>query len=254
MSCDGADYFAIAPTCPIPNEMSAVRGCDDAACGDYCLADGVLPDGSKKYIINNCISGGQNRSVFIRLCTGQTPAPTTEVENWVQERHRVFDCVETNLNITSPTFKTVATSSAIEDAIIECMAACQRSEICKFWTLDIKEQICALKLNKTGTAISESSFSGDGKCTEIQIQQEFWSSSHQVELTVDWGCSEKFTIEILEGDHEDEGEYMNVQVNGVYKHSCHPRNISHAILGEDPSWISCGVFDTPSSDTFAVRI
>jgi hypothetical protein len=87
MSCDGADYFAIAPTCPIPNKMSAVRGCNDAACGEYCLADGVLPDGNKNYIINNCISGGQNQSVFIRLCTGQ---PTTEAEIWVQERHRVF--------------------------------------------------------------------------------------------------------------------------------------------------------------------
>jgi hypothetical protein len=33
MLTDGADNFAS----PIPNEMSAVRGCEDAACGDYCV-------------------------------------------------------------------------------------------------------------------------------------------------------------------------------------------------------------------------
>jgi hypothetical protein len=60
MLTDGADYFAIAPTCPIPNEMSAVRGCDDAACGDYCVRKNTYLD----FSVSRCKSNQPRKGIF----------------------------------------------------------------------------------------------------------------------------------------------------------------------------------------------
>jgi hypothetical protein len=129
MNC--SRYFAIAPSCPTSKEMDILDECNDVSCGEYCIANGTLPDGNSDYDIDNCESGGRNLSVYIHLCSGTTPSPTiatTEVETWHHERHGVFECVESHINITSPTVFTISTSADIEEATVQCLGACQSSE------------------------------------------------------------------------------------------------------------------------------
>jgi len=43
MNC--TDY-AVAPNCPNPNELNDVRDCCEVSCGEFCVSNGLLPDGN----------------------------------------------------------------------------------------------------------------------------------------------------------------------------------------------------------------
>jgi hypothetical protein len=92
-----------------------------------CLG-GALPDGNSEPATNCVTAAGQDRSVYLRLCSGKTPAPSTAAQYWHDQRHEVFDCVEVHSNITAPTTSAIKTSALADKATIECMAACQSAD------------------------------------------------------------------------------------------------------------------------------
>jgi hypothetical protein len=125
------NYFAVAPSCPVPSDMITLQDCNDVSCGEYCVANGTLPDGNSNTTVDNCVAGGRNVSVYIHLCGGTTPAPTSEPA-WHETRHAVFGCIEVGVNITSSTFSSFETNSGSDAASLECLAKCQSTAACEF--------------------------------------------------------------------------------------------------------------------------
>jgi hypothetical protein len=147
------------------------------------------------------------------------------LEVWHRERHEVFDCVQSGVNITSPTFFSVATSSDIEEATVECLGACQSSEKCNYWTLDLARQVCELKETKSGTATAanETTFSGESKCDLGRVEEfscvpDFCSPS----ITLNSWCGHQVEIQILESDFGSAHEYIIIFVNDGYVAKCDP--------------------------------
>jgi hypothetical protein len=127
MNCHPSDYYAVAPSCPTASKMNMLKECNEVACGEYCFANGSIPDGRSNYTIDNCMAGGDAFSVYVHLCGGMPPAPTP----WHETRHEVFDCVE-ETNITSASFFSFNTSADIDEATVECLAACQSRDRCNY--------------------------------------------------------------------------------------------------------------------------
>jgi hypothetical protein len=155
------------------------------------------------------VNGGRNVIVYIYLCSGTTPSPTiainyTAVETWHHERHGVFECVESHINITSPTVFSIATSADIDEATVQCLGACQSSNICEYWTLDLTKQLCHLKkTNDSKVATNDSVISGERLCaSDFRDFYDFWCDQHgcDLEINITSHCGEEFKLEILEGD------------------------------------------------------
>jgi hypothetical protein len=227
--------------------LEVLLECSDVHCGEFCIANRTLPDGNSDYIINNCMIAGQNYSIYVRLCSGDTPAPTTIAEAWHDSRHEVFDCVEEHINITSPTIATIDTSEDIDEATIQCLAACQASDVCNYWTVDIRNHTCALKLNNTGKVESEYTFSGERSCAVATVE-EFgcFFINCDVELNISSTCGDQFTFEMLVGDYNDAIEYVDVYINGIISSRCAMKGFYD---GDDPSWVTCGIYDIPRGET-----
>merc|ERR1719233_2486424 len=112
------------------------------------------------------------------------------------------ECFEDNTNITTPTIKSIATSSVADDAIVECIAACQASSLCEYWTLDLQEQKCELKESNYENVHSWNSISGEkfcnveANCTSTETT-DFWCDWDYcdpiVTITGDF-CSDRFTL------------------------------------------------------------
>ena len=108
----------------------------------------------------------QNFSIYTHLCSSDIdkpePANETELESWHNERHEMVECVESNVNITTPTFMSIATSADIEEATVERLGAFQASDMCEWWTLDLTKRLCLLKeSNESKIATNESVISGE---------------------------------------------------------------------------------------------
>jgi hypothetical protein len=185
-----ADLFASATICPTASEIKEIKECSDVACGGYCSATRKLPDGSSNYVIENCLVGGNKYNVYLRLCNGfdsptlsptlsptsptkaPTPSPTTLLPSRTPtaptarptDQWRLSGCIERETDIKTPTIKNISTSSAIDDATVECMAACQGLDICGYWTLDVQNQICELKETNLEKHPSLTSISGAKFC------------------------------------------------------------------------------------------
>ena len=93
--------------------------------------------------------------------------------SWHERGHEVFGCVE-EYNITSPSFSSFATSDDIDEATVECLAACQSTDECNYWTLDRTANTCELKVNNTGKVATVAAISGEKLCDlEVEVQDEF---------------------------------------------------------------------------------
>jgi hypothetical protein len=198
----------------------------------------------------------KNFSVFIYLCSGTTPAPSTvtnytEVEAWHHERHEVFECVESHMNITSPTFLSVSTSADIEEATVQCLGACQSSDLCEYWTLDLVQRLCHLKeTNGSYVATNESVISGEKFC-DFGSVEDAWCEKPgcHLAMTINSHCGDEFKLEILGGDFNADYERLRFYINGdgapaIY---CDPGS---RYIGFDPSWHTCGIFPIPPGDSF----
>jgi hypothetical protein len=150
------------------------------------------------------------------------------------EKWHLLDCIEQNTKITSPTIQNISTSSGIKDATVECMAACQSSNVCKYWTLDVQNQLCQLKetnVNKSSsvTAVSGEKFCGFGfrdgvTCTTKSRVFKCYGAAcvASISITNEKFCATRFSVQILEGDYSGVDEYVEVYINGAYMRKCDP--------------------------------
>ena len=141
-SSDMVDLYEAAHLCPNATEMEQLVECTEVACGGHCLANSTLPDGNTNYNISNCMAGEKTYNIFIRICNGiptmiptrsptsPTVSPSTSPTLAPTAHAVLFDCLESDFNITAPTIKNITTSVAVEDATVECMAAYQVYELC----------------------------------------------------------------------------------------------------------------------------
>ena len=79
-------------------------------------------------------------------------------------KESVFGWIEGDMNITTQTIQTISTSALLDDATVECVAACQVSDICEYWTLDVQNRMCNLKESNSDTVLSETAISGAKLC------------------------------------------------------------------------------------------
>jgi hypothetical protein len=147
----------------------------------------------------------------------------------------------------------MATSTDVHDATLECLAACQASIKCKFWTVDVPRRICELKESNKGEVPSNSTISGAKICDSFQLREDFWCDKEYcdpyVEITST--CGDYFSVQILEGDFGSGNEYANVYINDRYISRCDPADW---YKGYRPSWFSCGSFSIPDGDSFKVQL
>ena len=162
------------------------------------------------------------------------------------------------MNNTSPTIKSIIASSAVDDATVECMASCQASDVCEYWTLDVQNQICQLKELKSEMVPSESAVSGGKLCrfggTCATNQTMLWCKGRNCNLgkTIKGDfCSDKITLEMLSGDYNAWNEFVSVYINGVFVEKCKP---TYYYQGNSPQWYKCGVYTIPSGRSFIVSI
>ena len=139
---------------------------------------------------------------------------------------------------------------------MECLAACQRSDYCEHWTLDVGNWKCDLKQSNTETVQSESAISGHKLCSGYCIEEDFKCDTvgcdPEVIITVAESCSDEFTIEVLEGDFGDHFlEKIAVWINGFMQGYCDPGS---SYSGNSPQWYSCGNYSIPDTDTLTVRL
>jgi hypothetical protein len=109
--------------------MDRVKNCYHAECGEYCVANGSLPYGNYYSVDDNCVAGGKNIGVYIHLCSEDKNNIKIDIFTEVKE---LLHCAESYTNITSPSFYSFGTSADVSEASIECLAACQRSDICNY--------------------------------------------------------------------------------------------------------------------------
>jgi hypothetical protein len=148
------------------------------------------------------------------------------------EQWRLSDCIERDIQITSPTIKNISTSSAIDDATVECMAACQTLDSCEYWTVDVQHQICQLKETKVSkyrslTAISGQKFCGFEYGVCKPRSKDFFCDTRgcgvSMSIKGERFCSTKFRVQVLEGDYNNDHEYAEIYINGAYVGKCHPK-------------------------------
>jgi hypothetical protein len=165
---------------------------------------GVTPDGNS-YNSTNCVDGKTSYYAFIRLCGGITPTPTSSpttsptlspFAHW----HDVFECTEGDINIESPTYSSINTSDVLDEAVIECQAACQASVDCEYWSLNREQHVCELKQSDNRKVPSQSYISGERLCDYCgnnKTEDAFCSSKDcEVSLSVTGVCSNEFTLEL----------------------------------------------------------
>jgi hypothetical protein len=129
------------------------------------------------------------------------PLQWTDIFTEVQE---LLHCAESYTNITSHSFSSFPTSADVHEASIECVAACQRSDICNYWTLDVERHVCELKRENTGKVESKSAISGERKCNSFEVQEDMWCSINGCDpkLTITSYCGNDFTVQILAGNYK----------------------------------------------------
>jgi hypothetical protein len=243
-----------------------------------------LPDGSAN-VFSNCVDDFNDYSVFIRICGGFTPTPTLSptprptllptltptsptlspttlsptlkpTAHW----HDVFECAEGDVNIESPTFKSIKVSKILDEAVIECQGACQASVDCQYWSLNREKHLCELKKNDTGKVPSEDHISGERLCDYCgnnKTEDLFCNTKGcEASLNVTGVCSQEFSIQILHGDfgnHSDETVYM--YVNEEYIGECDPGfDLDKLAYGTPPGWYSCGSYSSPTDGKVNLRL
>ena len=160
------NYFASAASCPNITRLEDISDCDTVSCGQYCSASKTLPDGNSDYAIGNCLIDEHKYNIFVRICAGLAPpsiaptlAPTIAQDPTLSptvkptaHSHVVLGCVEGDTNITTQTIQTISTCAKVGDATVECLAACQVSDIYEYWISDAQKQMCNLK-ESNGTTV-----------------------------------------------------------------------------------------------------
>jgi len=168
----------------------------------------------------------------------------------------VFQCVEYNVEITSPTIKEVATTSTINKAIIECMAACQSTSICRYWSLNKENWTCQLK-EKNQNASSETYVSGVSVCSwcthrkwDLSCSESFCSVVKTIE---DVYCKYEFSLEVAGGKFDLATDRITVGINGGVNGICRGANYVGG-PGDDPPWTTCGVWEFPPGESYTLRL
>jgi hypothetical protein len=171
-----------------------------------------------------------------------TIAPTqTQTDQW-----SLSGCIEWDTKITTPTLKNFSISSSIDDATVQCMAACQALDICEYWTLEVQTQICHLKKTNLEKSLSLTSISGEKFCVGFGYSarsRDFWCYGSLCNASLSIGKAfqdNQFSLQVLGGTYGSNSSYLEVRVNGVHIGQCDPAKDEWNT--NSPSWYDCGVY------------
>jgi hypothetical protein len=156
------------------------------------------------------------------------------------------------VNITSSTFAFVTTSNLSRAATLQCLAACQSTDGCEFWTVDPSKRICELKQSSEVRVRAISANSGSKVCRgcgeNVTVEFGFGNSSFDASIDIFNICSEDFILEV-ESDHLSHADSsVKVYVDDVDSGMCELAN------GDTTTWISCGSFETIFNGSLSLRI
>jgi hypothetical protein len=176
--------------------------------------------------------------------------------------HDVFECAEGDVNIESPTFKSIKASNVLDEAVIECQGACQASVDCQYWSLNREKHLCELKKNDNGKVPSGNHISGKRLCDYCghNKTEDFFCNTKGCEasLNVTDICSKEFGIEILHGDFgnsTEENETVYMYLNDEYIGECDPGfDLEKLADGTPPGWYNCGLYSTPTDGKVNLRL
>jgi hypothetical protein len=146
----------------------------------------------------------------------------------------------------------------VDDATVECLAACQSSTICEFWTLDVENHECQFKETNVDTVYSEAAISGskicngNDWCAREELRCANTNCQTLVKINVKGSCSsDMFRVEVLEGNFGSSGEHIEIYVNDKSVGTCDPGN---NYSGNSPSWYTCGRWGVPAGDYLNVKL